>query len=235
MKSSNSEVLANADLGNVPKYTEVSKQSPRPRSHDPNNLKVSKELSFTFRKRGITEMLSAVKYLFSLAYYEESLLSHKQSFVLQGLLDSLLSVNDHAWNEKYRKQLLTVADFYSLVTERDVSSGRQTIEPYKIAINWKCKSWLMSPHAYYGRKVHFRLNRWFISINRQLNKAPPPERYIGVGYKDHGTCSNPAYDGSPSWSEVATSPQMRTDHSDSLCEAHLLPPERYSLYLRQVV
>ena len=37
----------------------------------------------------------------------------------------------------------------------------------------------------------------------------PPKRYVGVGYRDQGSRRNVAYDGSPSWQEVATSAIMR--------------------------
>lgn len=33
----------------------------------------------------------------------------------------------------------------------------------------------------------------------------PPERYIGIGYRDKGSAKKPHLDGSPSWQEVATS------------------------------
>lgn len=35
-------------------------------------------------------------------------------------------------------------------------------------------------------------------------KQLPPEQYIGIGYRDKGTAKNPAFDGSPSWQEVAS-------------------------------
>jgi putative transposon-encoded protein len=35
-------------------------------------------------------------------------------------------------------------------------------------------------------------------------KLLPPKAYIGKGYTDKGTASDPAFDGSPSWQEVAT-------------------------------
>jgi hypothetical protein len=34
-------------------------------------------------------------------------------------------------------------------------------------------------------------------------KKFPPKKVIGVGYKDKGTCRDPALDNSPSWQEVA--------------------------------
>lgn len=39
-----------------------------------------------------------------------------------------------------------------------------------------------------------------------LNKLLPPQRYIGIGYRDKGTAKKPWLDGSPSWQEVASVP-----------------------------
>lgn len=36
-------------------------------------------------------------------------------------------------------------------------------------------------------------------------KELPPKAYIGKGYTDKGTARNPAYDGSPTWQEIASS------------------------------
>lgn len=36
------------------------------------------------------------------------------------------------------------------------------------------------------------------------NKSLPPVKVIGRGYRDKGTCRDPAWDGSPSWQDVAT-------------------------------
>lgn len=40
-------------------------------------------------------------------------------------------------------------------------------------------------------------------------KKLPPERYIGIGYRDKGTAKQPWIDGSPSWQEVASVPIER--------------------------
>lgn len=45
-----------------------------------------------------------------------------------------------------------------------------------------------------------------LTIYRQLGKRTkllPPKLYVGKGYNDKGTARNPAFDGSPSWQEVA--------------------------------
>lgn len=36
-----------------------------------------------------------------------------------------------------------------------------------------------------------------------IPRKMPPKRFIGVGYKDKGSRRDPAFDGSPSWQEVA--------------------------------
>jgi hypothetical protein len=41
------------------------------------------------------------------------------------------------------------------------------------------------------------------------NKTLPPERYIGIGYRDKGTAKNPAEDASQSWQEIAQSNRPR--------------------------
>jgi hypothetical protein len=38
-----------------------------------------------------------------------------------------------------------------------------------------------------------------------MKKAPPPKRFVGVGYQDKGTCREVSFDSSPSWQVVASS------------------------------
>jgi len=45
------------------------------------------------------------------------------------------------------------------------------------------------------------------------NKELPLKPYIGVGYRDKGTYRDPAFDGSPSWQEVAIS-KYRAEHEE---------------------
>lgn len=40
-------------------------------------------------------------------------------------------------------------------------------------------------------------------------KKLPPERYIGIGYRDKGTAKNTAVDGSQSWQEIATAAETK--------------------------
>lgn len=49
------------------------------------------------------------------------------------------------------------------------------------------------------------------SASGQLTSTLPEKPYIGQGYKDKGTRRDPAWDGSPTWQEVATSTMVRYD------------------------
>lgn len=199
-----------------------------------HDLVVSKEDSFDFRKRGITEMFNAVKFLFSYSFYEERLLNEKQSYVFMGLLDSLLSVRDHDWNKAHRKQLLEIADQWTLMTNLD-SHPRRTIYPFLRIVEWKLKEKILRSHEYYGRKKFWALSRWLIPINRRTKRPPPPQAYVGVGYKDKGNKRDTAMDGSPSWQLVAS--QQLNEKGVYLerlpgVKTHL---EVYSLYLKRRV
>jgi len=43
-----------------------------------------------------------------------------------------------------------------------------------------------------------------LSTSTEANRHLPPKRIMGIGYRDKGTARNPAFDGSPSWQEVAS-------------------------------
>lgn len=65
-----------------------------------------------------------------------------------------------------------------------------------------CPHWLMSERAYYGKILNkqFRPVRW---ETRRRVERHHFSRFVGVGYNDKGSRSEPALDGTPSWSEVA--------------------------------
>lgn len=46
-------------------------------------------------------------------------------------------------------------------------------------------------------------------IKRRFPKKFPPKAFVGKGYGDHGTAKDKAFDGSPSWQEVATDERFR--------------------------
>jgi len=84
--------------------------------------------------------------------------------------------------------------------------------------------------AYFGGKKTFHLRHWVRKLNRALKKRPRPERFIGVGYRDQGTCRNTATDASPSWQEVAGS---QVEITLSLNYAQLAFQRFYDPWFRQ--
>lgn len=63
---------------------------------------------------------------------------------------------------------------------------------------------VMNENAYFGLKPkEFKNSYRLVFDNRLFNKKNhPPERYIGVGYKDKGNARNNANDGNQNWQEI---------------------------------
>lgn len=188
-----------------------SKQSPWPYNHDPMELEVSKEIGYDVRRRGLSESWKIVRFLYSKAVYEPTEITLQESFVLDSVLERLLTSKDASWNLKYRKTLLFVSNNFGL-WENTRKGSQSAARGLKLLLNTFEWGFLLSSHAYYGRKESHKIQRWIIRRNRQLKSIPPPQAYIGVGYRDHGTCSIPSYDASPAWQEVASA--LARDHDE---------------------
>ena len=86
-----------------------------------------------------------------------------------------------------------------------ISSGSQSASNgLRIFLEAYAPKFLMSANAYFGRKNSFCTKKLIVRHNRRLNSTPRPQAYIGVGYRDHGTCSIESVDASPAWQKVAS-------------------------------
>ena len=73
---------------------------------------------------------------------------------------------------------------------------------------------LFSRRYYYA--VRGQVNRLFqIRLRTRFPQKFAPKAFIGKGYGDHGTAKNPAFDGSPSWQEVAMNRSEQEDTSST--------------------
>lgn len=83
----------------------------------------------------------------------------------------------------------------------ELSTGKSKLYLQEM-IRYHCPHWLMSERAYYGRILSkvFRPVRW---ETRRRVERHHISRFVGVGYNDKGSRSEPAEDGTPSWTEVA--------------------------------
>jgi len=176
--------------------------APRLDDHDPLNLTVSKTKSFSVRVKTPSQALMFLRFLLAKVVYRRDLkvLSVPELVLLNESWEILRKVKDPTfWNETNRQTVSSLTQ---------IDSVRQTI----LNPNWDHTTWwnmlearpgLPSRHAYFGWWKTFRIKVWFRFRNRLLDSKSPQKRFIGVGYRDQGTAQDVAYDGSPSWQEVA--------------------------------
>jgi hypothetical protein len=77
----------------------------------------------------------------------------------------------------------------------------------KSRIHTELEDFLIPTRNYQSFKQRFEGTFHLIFAKPQgtLTKNLPPQRYIGVGYKDKGSASKPELDGSPNWKDIASS------------------------------
>ena len=65
---------------------------------------------------------------------------------------------------------------------------------------------LIPNHEYYGNFLEWSVKSYIVRDNLLSKKRHPPQRFVGVGYRDKGTRKINSTDASPAWQEVASSP-----------------------------
>jgi hypothetical protein len=169
---------------------------------------VSKEDSFDRRKIGLNRAFFLIRFLLTKSLVRRENLSDIEIFCLKDLSDQVIFTSDHNFLSKNISDLLILK--LILKTELYV----QAQEPWKenqrqILVK---KDFFLSPRAFLGQAVNLE-KELFKRINRRLRKIPPPQRFIGVGYRDKGNAPIRHLDGSPSWQEVvgASPDKVRKD------------------------
>lgn len=204
----------------------------------PQDLKASKDVFWTLRGT-LREQTQSWKFLISKIVHEGMRsLDWKERFLLYLLHDRLSNVKDRGWVEKYWnwfRQTVSVFNYFTLFLKQEdcpkVEFDRVLKDPF-------FSGGALSAHAYFGRKKFFNVKNVLRRVNLKLRKRPPPKRFVGVGYRDHGTARDVATDGSPTWQEVAvvhlgsvnTSPAEETAYRTYLwkCSGAKLPYQFFS-------
>jgi hypothetical protein len=118
---------------------------------------------------------------------------------------ALLEVADPSFKDKYAQQVRSLAVLLSIFNQKNwlLPLVKQEISKSKMNLNYL----ILRDRKYYAnQKVFLSVRKDYFYRERFLRKSKiPPKRYIGVGYKDKGARKDVAYDGSPSWQEVASS------------------------------
>jgi len=180
---------------NDPKVTNLQGQAP------------SKDIFWDLRGT-IREQFNAWKFLLSKLVYEgfESL-SEKEIHCLYLLKVRLTSVRDMSWIvQNFNSFKLTKRIFGAF--QNMVQSGRcRNFWNQEILKNPFFSQGLLTPCDYFGRRTFFNVKTVLRRVNLALKKKPRQPNRIGVGYRDHGTARDVAWDGSPTWQEVAVALQ----------------------------
>jgi hypothetical protein len=179
----------------------------RPRTSDPMQTLFETKGYTMILKKG-TKRITLLRFLLAkLAYGKEGEgLSLDEYLVLNEVFFSLLDSRDPLLLEKWKDSFENLIPVFRSISEFKVFpvllSEDSQIELSKYLWNDPI---LPKPEAYYGLLGNRSLRDSFrVQFRSEWIPRKRVERYIGVGYKDKGTCRNPSFDGSPSWQRVAT-------------------------------
>lgn len=115
-------------------------------------------------------------------------------------------LSDPDFNKKFG---ISLEELSILLKEINLSQGLtpSALKKLSMRIKQNLSQFLVPTRNYKSFKArfdgHFHLHA--LKTPQESNKLLPPKRVIGIGYRDKGTARDPAYDGSPSWQEVASS------------------------------
>lgn len=166
------------------------------------SIEVSTDISYSVRLKGLNESLKMIRFLTAKVIYEEKLLSDQELLIFIEAWDKISNSNDLSFRRANVKELIRLNQYQSLIVRARSIRANPLIVLKRI---FEVFGGLVSKHAYFGWMKTFSLNAFVQRMNRRLKKNPRPQPYIGVGYRDQGTCRVPSTDASPSWQEVASS------------------------------
>jgi len=113
--------------------------------------------------------------------------------------------NDPEFLKKFGKSL---EDLSIIMKEFNFKTGTtdRALDQFSKRLKENLETLILPKRNYLGAKTH--CNGLFQLKDSQSpgkpKKSVPPTARIGKGYRDKGSAKDPAFDGSPSWQEVAT-------------------------------
>lgn len=183
-----------------PRMTECFEQSTRPSNFDPRNLgqRIRKGYKMIIHKG--TNRVVLLKFLLAKLIYAKEGLSIEEYLCLFHLFYDLLDTSDPIFIKKYSEFLERVSSVLLMMKDVRVFPVQTTIEGECEILRY-IEDFIPTPRQYFGLAGQRDLRRSFSLVLNDtiVPQAPLPKRFIGVGYKDKGTCRNPAFDGSPGW------------------------------------
>lgn len=186
-----------------PLLTIISDKAPGPATP---NLQQALEVSNLYELRNIspTIALKKLRYLLAKIYYEEKDCTKLELIEIYLIHDKLREITDICWALRYNRWMVNLSMLFPVFTNNNLNHTVKFNVLRRIYISMQM-SFLPSPRAYFGRKDTVLSVRLIRKIWRKHKERKRPKKFVGVGYRDQGTCRNLAKDGSPSWQEVANS------------------------------
>lgn len=161
---------------------------------------VSKDFSFRCKFSHANQAYLTLRFLLTKVFVREESLSELEEILFYETVDYLNQYRNDSFF-KAKDGWLTIKRFSEIkLSSPDWYNHRHLNAQVSIL---KKSGFLLNPRAYLSLETEIRPERFLVRLNRSLRKSPPPERYIGVGYRDKGTARVVSEDGSPNWTQVA--------------------------------
>jgi hypothetical protein len=188
---------------NLPK-TELNEQSSLSSSSDPRNLAKRILKGYRMKIRKGTKRFTLYRFLLAKLLHDEEGLHIDEYIVLNELHFHFLESSEESFIQAHENHLKNSGKILSQI--RDQRSFPIRMKCFNLPDNVLRECGIPTAREYFGLRGQRDLKRSFVLIleDSLMPQKLSPARYIGVGYKDKGTCRQPARDGSPSWQEVAT-------------------------------
>lgn len=193
------------DQVELPHKSECFEQSTCPSNSDPRNLVSRLKRGYTMKIRKGTNRMVLLKFLLAKLVYSKEGISVEEYLVIYHIFYEILDSRDPLFIAKYEntiKSLSNVLQKLSNIKEFPVIPTEGSGFMLQRLLN----GFLPSPREYFGLAGQRDLRQSFrlVLSDSIVPSKPAPKRFIGVGYKDKGTCRDPAYDGTLPWSHYAT-------------------------------
>lgn len=158
------------------------------------------------------------------AVYEGfSALSQTDLFVLTHTFSRLSEETNYDYVITRRLQLIRLSPICKIIIADKafvkLSHLTETLRQEKIGL--LNRDAIPTAHSYFGNFAQLKTEELVSEVSLRYSKLPP-KRFIGVGYKDIGNMKDLAYDGSPSWQEVAAANLQDTSLRATSFTYHLI-------------
>jgi hypothetical protein len=181
--------------------TELNEQSSLSSSSDPRNLAERILRGYTVKIKKGTKRVTLHKFLLAKLLLDEGGLHLDEFIVLNEIHFDLMENCERDFLLAHSEYLIYSGKLLSQVALARAFPLVTKVSP----TDEQLRSWhLPTKREYFGLRGQRDLKKSFklILADTVVPQKLPPERYIGVGYKDKGTCRQPERDGSQSWQEI---------------------------------